>query len=126
MAKKEYLSLKEASAISGYSPDYLGQLLRSGKLAGKQVFQQVTWVTTEEDLRRYMDARQRAEEGQRARKLRLALMWRMDIPRLATALLYLLAALSLCLFLLLFYILSSSLEQRFDQRALRAAQAQQL
>jgi hypothetical protein len=39
--EKEYISLKEAADITGYSSDYIGQLIRSGKLEGKQVFQHV-------------------------------------------------------------------------------------
>jgi len=50
-----YLTLKEASKISGYSPDYLGQLIRKGKLAGKQVYLNVAWVTTEKALRAYLE-----------------------------------------------------------------------
>ena len=49
-----YITLKEAAKISGYSPDYLGQLIRKGKLAGKQVYLNVAWVTTEKALRSYL------------------------------------------------------------------------
>jgi hypothetical protein len=31
-----YLTLKEASDLYGYSPDYIGQLIRKGKINGKQ------------------------------------------------------------------------------------------
>jgi hypothetical protein len=54
MAEKKYISLKEAAEISGYSSDYLGQLIRGGKLEGKQVFLNVAWMTTEEALMKYM------------------------------------------------------------------------
>jgi hypothetical protein len=30
-AHEELISLREAAKISGYSPDYIGQLIRSGK-----------------------------------------------------------------------------------------------
>jgi len=49
------ITLKEAAAISGYSADYIGQLIRAGKLEGKQVFSNISWVTTEEAVRAYMD-----------------------------------------------------------------------
>lgn len=52
--EKDYISLKRAAEISGYSSDYLGQLIRSGKLDGKQVFSNVSWVTTEEALTQYL------------------------------------------------------------------------
>ena len=51
---KKYISLKEASKLSGYSADYVGQLIRNGKLEGKQVFSNVAWMTTEKALHEYM------------------------------------------------------------------------
>lgn len=51
---KKYISLKEAAKISGYSADYVGQLIRSGKLEGKQVFSNVAWMTTEEAMQKYL------------------------------------------------------------------------
>jgi uncharacterized membrane protein len=57
--KKEsarYITLKEAARISGYAPDYLGQLIRKGKLAGKQIYLNVAWVTTEQALREYLES----------------------------------------------------------------------
>jgi hypothetical protein len=51
----KFITLKEASKISGYSPDYLGQLIRKGKLSGKQVYLNVAWMTTEGALREYLD-----------------------------------------------------------------------
>ena len=50
-----YITLKDAAKISGYSPDYLGQLIRKGKLAGKQVYLNVAWVTTEKALKEYLE-----------------------------------------------------------------------
>ncbi len=56
MAKQKHISLKEAAAISGYSPDYIGQLIRAGKLPGEQVFLNVAWVTTENAVRDYIES----------------------------------------------------------------------
>jgi len=53
-AGAHYITLKEAAKISGYSPDYLGQLIRGGKLAGKQIYLNVAWVTTEKALKEYL------------------------------------------------------------------------
>lgn len=41
--------------MSGYTPDYLGQLIRKGKLPGKQIYLNVAWVTTEEALSEYLE-----------------------------------------------------------------------
>ena len=51
----QYITLKEAAKISGYTPDYLGQLIRKGKLPGKQIYLNVAWVTTEEALMEYLE-----------------------------------------------------------------------
>ncbi len=50
----KYITLKEAAKLSGYAPDYLGQLIRKGKLKGKRIFLNEAWVTTEEDVRAYL------------------------------------------------------------------------
>jgi hypothetical protein len=50
-----YITLKEAAKISGYTPDYLGQLIRKGKLKGKQIYLNVAWVTTEKSLKDYLE-----------------------------------------------------------------------
>ena len=39
--------------MTGYTADYIGQLIRSGKLSGKQVFSNVAWVTTREAVLEY-------------------------------------------------------------------------
>jgi hypothetical protein len=51
----EYISLKEAADISQYSPDYIGQLIREGKIEGKQVYSNISWVTTEQAVQEYME-----------------------------------------------------------------------
>lgn len=56
MQTKKLLTLKEASRISGYSSDYLGQLIRSGKIRGEKVFCQVTWKIDLNDLENYKNS----------------------------------------------------------------------
>lgn len=51
---EEYITLKEAAKISGYSADYIGQLIRKGKIPGRQVYTNIAWVTTEEAIRTYL------------------------------------------------------------------------
>src|SRR3989339_626066 len=43
---KNLISLKEAAKISGYSADYIGQLIRAGKIPGRQVYSNIAWMTT--------------------------------------------------------------------------------
>lgn len=52
-----YITLKEAAKISNYAPDYIGQLIRTGKIKGEQVYSNVAWVTTETEIRTYLDNR---------------------------------------------------------------------
>jgi hypothetical protein len=50
---KEYISLKEAAKISGYAPDYIGQLVRKGKIEGEKKLCNVSWQTTPEAIKLY-------------------------------------------------------------------------
>ena len=52
--EKGYITLKEAAAIANYSPDYVGQLIRAGKIRGEQVYSNVAWVTTEDEIKAYL------------------------------------------------------------------------
>lgn len=58
-----YITLKEASERFGYSPDYLGQLIRKGKIEGKQVYSHVAWVTTPEAIEAYLAGNVRKKTG---------------------------------------------------------------
>lgn len=53
LTEKNLISLKEASSISGYSADYIGQLIRAGKIPGKQVYCNVQWMTTAQAVQDY-------------------------------------------------------------------------
>lgn len=52
-----YLTLKEAAERTEYTPDYIGQLIRAGKIEGKQIYSNVAWVANETSLRSYLDSR---------------------------------------------------------------------
>jgi hypothetical protein len=52
--EKGYITLKEAGKIANYTPDYVGQLIRGGKIKGEQVYANVAWVTTHEEVEAYM------------------------------------------------------------------------
>jgi len=47
LLKKKYLSLKEAAEISSYTSDYIGYLIRKGKIKGKEIYTGTSWLTTE-------------------------------------------------------------------------------
>ncbi len=53
MEKNKYITLREAAKISGYAPDYIGQLIRKGKLPGKEVYCNTAWLTTEDAVLAY-------------------------------------------------------------------------
>lgn len=53
--QKGFITLKEAAQVSNYSPDYIGQLIRSGKIEGEQVYMNVAWVTTKKEIMSYVN-----------------------------------------------------------------------
>ena len=53
--KQKFISLKEAAKLTGYAPDYIGSLIRKGKLTGKKVYSGVSWMTAEEDIKKYQE-----------------------------------------------------------------------
>jgi hypothetical protein len=124
--KSEYISLREAAAMSGYTPDYVGQLIRSGKLPGKQVFANVAWMTTEEAIREYIGSK----KGKSAAKDAVAptmldvLQREIESPRLVKRLSIALIVLSVAFMLVIFYIFSTSLDQRLNQRAMQRLEQQ--
>ena len=132
LAKKdEYISLREAAKISGYSPDYVGQLIRSGKLPGKQVFSHVAWMTTEDALKEYMHGKKRAASADHsfvqtffaiAQSVPGMIRRQFQMPRLFATVLYIIVALMFCFLILLFYIFSTSLERELNQKAIQRAE----
>ena len=54
-----YITLKEASEHFGYSPDYVGQLIRKGKIEGKQVYSNLAWMTTADSIEEYLSREKR-------------------------------------------------------------------
>ncbi len=118
--KSDYISLREAAAMSGYTPDYVGQLIRSGKLPGKQVFANVAWMTTEEAVRSYMGNKKGKSAGKDAGMGILETLQReIESPRLVKRLSVVLIILCVAFMLLIFYIFSTSLDQRLNQRAIQ-------
>jgi hypothetical protein len=69
--EKGLITLKEAASISGYSADYIGQLIRAGKISGKQVYTNITWMTTAEAVMEYKNKGKAEDENKRTIKERL-------------------------------------------------------
>jgi hypothetical protein len=51
-SQSKLICLKEAAKISGYHQDYLGHLIRTGKLSGQKIGR--SWMTTKSDLNAFM------------------------------------------------------------------------
>jgi hypothetical protein len=133
MKTQKYISLKEAAKISGYAPDYIGQLIRKGSLPGKQVYYNVAWMTTEEAVRSYVREIREGrgtyslqEKGVRVfRRLKLRLFSEAQLVTIVRAVLYLVIVLSVGFFLILFYIFSTSVDKELHQNALKHFDEQQ-
>lgn len=124
--EQKYISLKEAAEISGYAPDYIGQLIRKGKLPGKQVYCTVAWMTTEEAIRNHIQKNQDKKENQsftgelieKIRGVKTALVAEMRLARIFKMVLYAAIIFSLGFSLLLFYIFSVTVDKKIQQRAI--------
>ena len=47
------ITLREAAKLTGYTSDYVGSLIRTGKIPGKRIVGTSAWVTTEEAILSY-------------------------------------------------------------------------
>lgn len=113
----ELISLREAAKISGYSSDYIGQLIRSGKLEGKQVFSNVAWMTTEEAVLAYMEG---SKKPVTAHWLDTYLNPAM-LSRLYTGMVWFVAGVMVLFILFLSYILAVSVDHRLEMQSLQDA-----
>ncbi len=62
MLKPKYISLKKAAEISNYSADYIGHLIREGKISGRPVYTNITWQTTAEEILNYKNRGRKEKE----------------------------------------------------------------
>ena len=124
-SKEKFITLKEAAEISGYAPDYVGQLIRGGKIEGKQVFSNVAWVTTEKAVREYAERGKNGQNGKEhsnsASSLKHVLSGSL-MKRLYKVLLYALLGVGVLFGLFLFYILSINIEHYLEGRAIEKAE----
>lgn len=124
--EEKHITLKEAAEISGYAPDYIGQLIRRGKLPGKQVYCTVAWTTTEEAVRQYMQRAKGQKENlsplekllEKLQQIKAKILFEIKLARLIKTVLYLAIILSVGFSLLLFFIFSVSIEKSIQQRAI--------
>lgn len=119
----ELISLKEAASLSGYSPDYIGQLIRAGKISGKQVFSNVSWMTTEKAIRDYVEKDKKHSEPQTLSLFERVSAGVSSPGAITTA--YIWAswfAIGLCasFVLLLLYVFSVSIDHKIEQRYLQS------
>ena len=55
--KHKYLPLKEAAKLFGYNPDYIGCLIRKGKIPGKKVCGTTSWQLNKQSIIEYCQER---------------------------------------------------------------------
>jgi len=118
--------------MSGYAPDYIGQLIRKGRLPGKQVYCTVAWMTTEAAVRQYMRNAQGNKGGKLTFKGRLTegfqqiktwAMLQMRLAKMFRVALYFVIILSVGFSLLLFYIFSVSFDNKLQKNAIEKIEA---
>ena len=111
--RSKFISLKEAALITEYTPDYIGQLIRAGKIEGQQVYTNVSWVTTEEAVRHYMHSKGKNEESKRP-----VPFWKNPQWYMYSALYSVIACLG-CIFLVLCYIFFVSIDHKVGDASLK-------
>jgi len=118
---KKYISLKEASKLSGYSSDYIGQLIRGGKLGGKKVYSSVAWVTTEDAVKKYLEkakAENGSGNGKKDKKVVIQLENKeIDVNKFSKYLMYLILIFVSIFMVIVLFVLSLSLEKNLQKKA---------
>ena len=115
-----YITLKEAAKISGYAPDYVGQLIRKGKIPGKQIYSNVAWVTTEAAVREYIEKGGGSDNNKKSGALLEGLMRGEERPsRVFKAALYAVIALALVFLGMLLYALAVNFDRAIEKKSLQ-------
>ncbi|MBU4422129.1 hypothetical protein KKB41_04240 [Patescibacteria group bacterium] len=128
--KKNYITLKEAGELSGYAPDYIGQLIRKGKLHGKQVYCNIAWMTTKEAIGRYMQENKDTKKNPpvkkttfgKIKKIKHVFLEKLKVVGLFKFVMYAVIVICLVFFMLLFYIFSIRFENKMQEEAILKAQ----
>lgn len=103
-----FITLKEAAKIGNYTPDYVGQLIRAGKIKGEQVYSQTAWVTTEEELHAYMQDKTRVVADEAVMRFQM-------LRQFSTYALYGLIILCIAILLFLQYVLYVSIDAGIEK-----------
>lgn len=108
-----YLTLKEASERTEYTPDYIGQLIRAGKIEGRQVYSNVAWVANEASLRSYLEMK-----GKESRLSPSPQTFAAEFPSIVRPLLYVVIVCAALLFVVLMHVLSVTIDRAIASSAL--------
>ena len=117
--KDKHITLKEAAILSGYSSDYLGQLIRKGKLEGEQVYMNTAWMTTKVAVLDYVNNTKKVkanEERSFVENVVESAKKNWDI--LYTHFLYIIIFLNVVFLIFLFFVFSVSVENYFEKKML--------
>lgn len=112
--RARYLTLKEAAALTDYTPDYIGQLIRAGKIEGFQVYTNVSWVTTEAAIRSYL-----ASKGKQDRAAADEHPWYRNPHFYFESALYLMIVCLVCLLLFLLYVFAVTADKALNDASLK-------
>lgn len=112
--EKGFITLKEAAKIANYTPDYVGQLIRGGKIRGEQVYNNVAWVTTESEVHAYMNNKGRVVTDMPVRDFGM-------FKQMSSYLLYTLIALCAVALLFMQYVLYVSIDAGINKLYLTKA-----
>ena len=120
---KKHITLKEAAELSGYTPDYLGQLIRSGKLKGEQVFLNTAWMTTEQAVLSYLKQKKKnnsclEKDGALnivAQMTKLIFSWNWE--KIYTCILRSVIVVTVLFLFFLFFLFSVNFEKKLEMRA---------
>ena len=121
--KEGFITLKEASERFGYAPDYIGQLIRKGKIEGKQVYANVAWMTTPEAIEEYLSKEKRTGKSEKDKqkftreRVEQILFTDRTGGRIVSIVLYAVISLLVVVFLMIFYFLSIANDHRLEERA---------
>lgn len=118
--KNGSISLKEAAELTGYAPDYIGQLIRQGKLEGEQVYSNVSWVTTKEALDAYLQGR----SGEAKRQWWEAYTTIEAVSAFSVGVLRVCIALSVLFIIFLLYVLAVAIDHKLAERYVESVTAE--